>query len=48
MKRFRQIPAQTDSDIVDFITGWKDEERQMPLREEIKTPERNVKSLIVP
>lgn len=25
---------------VDFITGWEHEERQMPLKKEIKTPQR--------
>lgn len=36
------------NDKVDFLTGWEEEERQTPLKEEIKTPVRSVKSLIVP
>lgn len=43
-----QADSSTESVTLDFLTGWEDEERQMPLKEEIKTPERNVKSLIVP
>lgn len=46
--QFRQEKVQTQKMTVDFITGWEDEERQMPLKEVIKKPERNAKSLIVP
>ena len=34
-----QADSSKESDILDFITGWGDEERQMPMKEEIKTPE---------
>lgn len=46
IKRLMQIPVPKVT--VDFKTGCEDEEKQMPLKEEIKTSVRNAKSLIDP
>ncbi len=51
-REMAQTDFSTESDIVDFPTSWENEERQMPMKEEIKTPVRNVKvtdsSMILP